>query len=45
MEPVIVINPGRFCVCDVCFKYETWNRLANIAPSFSPLTLFIYLFI
>lgn len=40
MEPVIVINPGRFCVCDVCFKHETWNRLANIAPSSA---LFIYL--
>lgn len=45
MEPVIVINPGRFCVCDVCFKHEMWNRLANIAPSFSSLTLFIRLFI
>lgn len=39
-----MINPGRFCVCDICFKHETWNRLANIAPPFSSLTLFMFLF-
>lgn len=45
MQPFIIINPGKFCVCDVCFKHETWNRLANIALSSSSLTLFIYFFI
>lgn len=42
MEPVIVINPGKFCVCDVRFKHKTCIGLTKTAPCFAMYLMFFF---
>lgn len=43
MAPIITINPGRFCVCDVCFKHVVLKSNLRILLWLGSLCCYLFI--